>query len=295
MSNETQCILNANPDICGIGVRVSIYIQSFLDLTLTILAFEQDQLATTVKTTLITATSLILSGFIQFHLSNGLSLFEADVVTQLISIKLAGIIRLPRSYITIITHAIYQVLYVIFVYWVWSEPGKFGSQPDCNGTVVWAHLFGHIIYATDRGVRIFVLIFNTVFTLYTIRMLLDLAVLVGFKLGKLRHSAGPDRLGRLSWPDGVNLGQFGVIIYLIVVTELSIQGNRVQSVVSQWSFGQTLSVLLVLPSLLEVCERVFELLKVVKGEKGEKGDIESHIPTDVEGEIICSGFGLTHS
>ena len=33
----------------------------------------------------------------------------------------------------------------------------------------------------------------------------------------------------------------------------------------------------------------------MKGEKGEKGDVESRIPTDVEGEINYSGFGLTHS
>jgi hypothetical protein len=279
MSNSTQCILNANPDICGIGVRVSIYVQAFLDLILTVIALEHEQLATTVRTTLLTAASLIISAFVQYHMKNGLSLFEAIVVTELISIKLASVIQFPRTYITCVSLAIFQPLYVTFTFWVWSRVGQFGSQPDCNGTIVWGSMFGHTIHAPDVGLQIVTLLYNCLVTLYTILFLAEFVTAIYFSLPKLFKFTGGTVHERLTWPDGVNFGQLGIIIYLIIMTEQTLGGNNVQYDQSQWTFGQTLAVLLVFPSLFEVCERALEILKLVKGNE-EKDD--PMVPADVE-------------
>jgi hypothetical protein len=280
MSSPPSCVLNANPDICGIGVRVALYMQAFIDLLLTVIVFEYGQLRTTVSTTLITATSLIISAFIQSHMVNGLSLFEAVIITQLITIKLAGIMRFPRGYVVLTTAIIFRALYVAFLFWVWCQVGQFGSQAECNNDIVFK-FFGHSVRMTVRWLQVLVLLFNSFVAFVTAVVIADLASTFCYHVPDLWKYIGRPEHEGLTWPDTINLGQLGTIIYLVVTTEQFIDDNQVQNTISQWTFGQTLAVLLVIPSFVEVCQRVREVIGT-----GEDGAPEPDGPVDVEEGIL---------
>jgi hypothetical protein len=249
MSSPESCILNANPDICGIGVRSALYIQAFIDPALTLLAPKNDKLRTSVCTTFITATGLIISAFIQSRVTGGLSLFEAVLTTQLITIKLAGIIRFPRGYVALVAATLFQAMYVAFLFWVWARVREFGSQPECNNFILFP-IFGHTVSVTSRWLQILVLVLNSC---VAFGRAVRLCCLVPSK------SQTGQRPYWVLTP--MIAGQLGAIIYLIVTTEQFIQDNQVNDAMSQWTFGQTLAVLLLIPSLLELYQQVIERRK----------------------------------
>ncbi|KAF8153831.1 hypothetical protein B0H34DRAFT_661572, partial [Crassisporium funariophilum] len=89
MSTIVSCI-NPNPDIAGIGVRVSVYIQAFLNLA-SALIFAKDGVVSVYETTILTRTStslfitgcaLLLSAFIQTG-TMGVSVYHALIVLNL--------------------------------------------------------------------------------------------------------------------------------------------------------------------------------------------------------------------
>lgn len=268
MSTSTQCVMSANPDICGIGIRISIYVQAFLDLIFTLIAYEHGQLNTTVRTTLITATSLIVAGFIQ-HSLYGLSLFEAIIIIQLTTIKVAAIIRMSRSVSTFISYTIYLALYVSFVFWVWTDVQNFGSQPECNNYTIFV-FFGHNVRTPVGWLRKFTLVFNSFATFATFFQVLAMISTICYVLPRILTYNRLQHRDHIGWPDAINFGQFGSIIYLLVTTEEIMNRNNLPSTVSQWTFGQTLAMFLIVPSLVELATLILEIMKLTRGEDGRR-------------------------
>jgi hypothetical protein len=249
--------MNTNADISGIGTRVSIYLQALMDLILTVIAFKPEHLGIAVRTSLITATALIVSAFVQ-HNSYGLSLFDAIVIGQLITIKIAGILRYPQTISTYISFAVFVSMTVAFQFWVWSHVDTFGSQPQCNDFTVFV-FFGHNVRATVTWLKIITLItasFAAVAALQSVFMLMKIILTLKEYLnrGQEEHEIAPGP---------INFGQLGTIIYLIVTTEQIVDRNNVPGYASQWTFGQTLSMLLVIPSFVEILERIAEIARSV--------------------------------
>jgi hypothetical protein len=258
MSTSPGCIMTTNTDISGIGTRVSIYLQALMDLTLTVIAFKPEHLGIAVRTSLITATALIVSAFVQHHSAYGLSLFDAIIIGQLITIKIAGILRYPQSISTYISFAVFVSMTVSFQFWVWSHVDTFGSQPLCNDFTVFV-FFGHSVRATVTWLKIITIIaasFAAVAALQSVFMLIHIMLTLKEYL-KRNKEANEVSLGP------VNFGQLGTIIYLIVTTEQIVDRNNVPESASQWSFGQTLSMLLVIPSFVEILERIAEIVRSV--------------------------------
>src|SRR5262245_2932179 len=85
----SQCI-TPNPDIAGVGVRVSIYVQAFLSFVPAVLSgmdgkitlSEYKVLNTTYTTLLLTACALLVSTFVQAA-TLGLSVYHTLIVLQL--------------------------------------------------------------------------------------------------------------------------------------------------------------------------------------------------------------------
>jgi hypothetical protein len=85
------CLIPANPDIAGIGVRVAIYVQNFLSFVPAFYALMNDrrvdeqELRTTRNisiTILVTAFSILISAIVQAR-SYGLSAFHASIILNL--------------------------------------------------------------------------------------------------------------------------------------------------------------------------------------------------------------------
>jgi hypothetical protein len=85
------CLIPANPDIAGIGVRVAIYVQNFLSFVPAFYAIMNDgrvdeqELRTTRNisiTILVTAFSILISAIVQAR-SYGLSAFHASIILNL--------------------------------------------------------------------------------------------------------------------------------------------------------------------------------------------------------------------
>ncbi|KAG7091389.1 hypothetical protein E1B28_010427 [Marasmius oreades] len=90
-SGTLGCLITPNPDIAGIGVRVSIYIQALLSLVHPAISAwngeldlkDIESLRALYQGTLITACALLFSAFIQAKSTFGLSVYHALIVLNL--------------------------------------------------------------------------------------------------------------------------------------------------------------------------------------------------------------------
>jgi hypothetical protein len=226
-----------------------------MDLLLTIIAFKPEHLEITVRTSLITATALIVSAFVQYR-SFGLSLFDAIIIGQLITIKIAGILRYPPSITTYILFAIFVPMTVSFQLWVWSDIETFGMQPQCNDYTVFV-FFGHSVRATVGWLRILNIVAASFAAMAALQSVVVLVMIVITLGGWLRDRRNEDHVRA----EPINFGQLGTIVYLLVTTEQIVSRNNLPDTANWWTFGQTLSMFLVIPSFVEVLTRTHELMR----------------------------------
>jgi hypothetical protein len=238
--------------------------QALMDLLLTVIAWRPEHLEITVRTSLITATALMVSAFIQNNLSGqngGLSLFDAIIIGQLITIKIAGILRYPQGLVTNITFAVFVTMSVTYQLWVWVHVDSFGSQPQCNDSTIFV-FFGHSVRATASWLRTLTIIAASFAAVAALNAVMSTIVLLGLRIPSMC-----ERNKHEDWhASPINFGQLATIIYLLVTTEQIVARNHIPDADNQWTYGQTLSVFLVIPSFVEILTRLHEIMAGAHGE-----------------------------
>jgi hypothetical protein len=292
--NCTQ--LNHNPDIAGIGIRASIYIQAFLSLVPATLVgaeghislYEQRTLSRIYANLLVTSCALLVSTFIQ---APRLNVYHALIVLNLSWINNAGAIAWSFNYFASRSaaegHGVvayikkhwrtpYSIRSSVFAsiqlcgmaglgIWVWAKLDTFGDQPECTPYTL-ASVFGKLIPVTKEPLRTtsfaFYLItaipmINIFFFLILFLLPAFIAVVLAFLVETCWNTyCNADRALYLT---GVLSG--GLIDLLFIIdTELMIRGNagRVAKGEGDWSFGQILAMLMVVLPLVEVCKECQE-------------------------------------
>ncbi|TLD26857.1 hypothetical protein PspLS_04751 [Pyricularia sp. CBS 133598] len=155
-STEPSCEIAANPDVSGVGIRISIYALcltgKLFSYLVKILVRERDNpedfCRSTVAALSLQGLSLLCTAVVQTF-QGQLTLFHAVVVLHLLAllgINLAsrGLHRgneLARHAVDAVIVAAAVVVYVAFNVYVWVNAPTLGPQPECNASTVYV-VFG---------------------------------------------------------------------------------------------------------------------------------------------------------
>ncbi|KAF2474947.1 uncharacterized protein BDR25DRAFT_215217 [Lindgomyces ingoldianus] len=250
MSN--QCDIQINPDIIGIGVRISLYILSLAGPILSLFS-ASDALLRSIETSMgLTGLAVLLTTFV-YSGEKTLDLFHALCIFHLVG--LAGVSIRPKRDVRQkqITQAIFEVVYLggtlgllIFMISVFARAKSFGPKPQCNDGVMYV-MFGVNVSAINPTFRA---LFLANFAL----------MLVGLPVSYLVWSARKERY----CSDEEEFAGIRVMsdvagrCYLIAMLELMIKRNNTTSDGSDWSFGQILAMMMLLGPLIEFVSAFFK-------------------------------------
>ncbi|KAF5344562.1 hypothetical protein D9756_011455 [Leucocoprinus leucothites] len=270
----------ANPDIAGVGIRVTIYLQNAVCALVGIWTIARRRegiplISAQITGITLTTCALFLSAFIQSR-SYGLSAYHAIILLNLGWVNFAssllqtGIVdpdntSLPDSFSFFWMHAS-MGLFAGFGLWFWATVDTFGSTIQCKtGLPIPICILGHTYFGNSSATRIAFLVIYTTFGFNSV---------LGFiRSGSTLITSGAifeglDRTATLSdvrssrmflYVYGVII-DIGLLVGVIVGTEWMVHdaASFVQPGESQWTYGQTISVFLLVPGVLGVIRDMAE-------------------------------------
>ncbi|KAF9507450.1 hypothetical protein BS47DRAFT_1277484, partial [Hydnum rufescens UP504] len=265
-----------NPDVAGIGIRVSIYIT-----TLIISLIPDIDETKRLRSDLMTAAGL--NGFSLLvpligTANRSLTLYHAVLITHLltflgITTNPAGSYRPSASRLRLywITTWMVFVLLLCWTMYMWATAPTFGPPGACNDATIYVLLFVNVratvgwlrwIFVTAEAIALFVLVCVPI-----------VAILAVWNLGN-SHVGRDERpnstsMGALSTISNTKLyfqtssasgrglvGRFLASIYGVTMLELTIHRNKKYVVgdENQWAFGQIAAMVIAIGSLNEVLQ-----------------------------------------
>ena len=205
--------------------------------------FNVEETESAFRNAFFTSVALTVSTFIYGRTPAGLSLLDGLIVTFLPYVITVGgaynaLTVLMQGKATLkFAYALHIIMCVAFGLTVWVHIDTYGATPGCNlNSSVKFVVFGHSVVATSRALRgfgIFVFAF--------------IAVFLPFILISLISQSSPPQ--GPTFGDDVWIWTFGgcmAWVYEVVTIEEIIRRNGVGHATSQWTYGQTFAVLLVL-------------------------------------------------
>ncbi|KZO89650.1 hypothetical protein CALVIDRAFT_603520 [Calocera viscosa TUFC12733] len=177
---NTTCVIPANPDIAGIGIRVSLYAQAiFVTISVVLASFAPklkggfvsklfEDLALNMTTVLVTGCALLIAAFVEgalyeLSLYHGLVLFNLSWLNVLTLFLAHGIVIEHNSVEALkrnLGFALYLCAIGAYGIWLSHNISGFGSSPECNSAIVWVAA-GRSIQATSPGLRLFFLVVSS--------------------------------------------------------------------------------------------------------------------------------------
>ncbi|CAE6450056.1 unnamed protein product [Rhizoctonia solani] len=282
----------ANPDISGRGVRISIYAGTVLNLLVSVIGSDKQTISDGCRNTLLTCAALVISAIIEWK-TQGLSLFDGVIVTMLAAMAPMGIgvntIHHPALGFTVNFSNL--LAFTFMVYWaiqVWQDPATFVMP--LNGEICTASIetvfvmFGHNIKMTNRGLRGFTIGY---FSLWAITVLIYLFITIKWliyhvklALGgpvdsvpwKLKYYLDPSRKVMRRAKLFTTFALLGPVIYMIITIEQVADRNNTQAQLNNWSFGQTLALITLLPQLmnfLSLCGEAYRGRKISESPRAQ--------------------------
>ncbi|KAI9367876.1 hypothetical protein BJX61DRAFT_547070 [Aspergillus egyptiacus] len=291
MATDT-CYIDPDPDIIGIGIRISIYILS-LTSPIILFFFPSSPLSSSIQTSSgVTGLALFLTMIIKTALGD-FTLFHALCVLHLLG--LVGMSISPKGrYAMSAFHAVaFNTLYVlatiaslIYFIFVFASAPTFGSQEECNKETLYV-IFWVGVPATHNAVRwLFVACFALIvcgillqsyatYVRHVTDQDLDSEVLSGgideFHLrwgafdcmlnGGSEEEDARRRAEEIAVAKRIRMivatiGHLVACIYLIVMLELILTRNRLRPGLQRWQFGQVLAMMMLIGPLMEVLSLV---------------------------------------
>ncbi|KDR77967.1 hypothetical protein GALMADRAFT_1295472 [Galerina marginata CBS 339.88] len=262
--DSTSCLVQANPDITGVGVRISMYTLSLGGPLISCIFTSQD-LRESIEISLgITGFALLLTAFV-FTGQHKLDLFHAICLFHLIG--LVGLTVTPSNikfknkfHRFFIYGAFYGGFlgFAIFMIYVFATAPHFGTNPECNDTIRFV-IFGINIPATNFIFRIY-LIVN--FCLLLVREPV-MGLLQGFFQSAENEEDDSETRG---FSIAKVLCESTGRIYLIVMIELLLKRNPIGPGEGEWGFGQILSMMMLVGPVFQF---IMELGKETWSKFGE--------------------------
>jgi hypothetical protein len=283
--STVQGCIASNPDVAGVGVRISTYIQSLLTLFPTFIFLvdgyldsrDREVLHKNYINLLVTACALLLSSLIQagtfrlsvYHVLIVLNLSWMLNASALIICVLPAIDHLSeheprwRDWIRTfwpsqrgqISEFLLVSLHLCVMgslgIWMWSNPIKFGNTSVQCADFTFTSIFTFPISASSSHLRMFSLVAYAI----AATPVLNAAIVITLAVSSVnlinRLICRPFTFRRLYYL-AMGLQLLGLVIF-ITDTELIIQRNRalVAPGESQWQLGQTLALVLVIAPLAE--------------------------------------------
>ncbi|KAJ5160325.1 uncharacterized protein N7482_007329 [Penicillium canariense] len=204
--NSTICVIEANPDVTGTGIRASIYA---LCLGGTLVSYflrvfspgeDEEEFARGVSSALGMQGLALLCTAIYQTFRNELTLFHAICVVHLLALLGLNLISKGRyagfGPWRLWFFAIIQILslgaFVAFNVYLWVTAPHFGSQPTCNSDTVYV-VFGVSIKATSPVFRYIILgTLGATAAGFTLVFTCMLPCMCGAWIVSRRHSPGSD-------------------------------------------------------------------------------------------------------
>ncbi|CAE6489599.1 unnamed protein product [Rhizoctonia solani] len=277
----------ANPDISGIGVRVAVYVQVGLNVLASTLLQSNLQLTRdAARSSYVLSLSLILASIAQWRIG-GMGLFDALVGVQLATLMTVFMLFNIRYINSLglsinISSTLFLALYTYWGFQTWTFP----ACP--SNSLTQFVIFGKSVSATNPGLRIFALVvfgFVGLITIFAVVLLLAWAAQVWLHGGevkarnvRVRNNVQRERYG-IDTGAGksriTSLLPLLIMIYLVVSTEQLVARNKLSNL-DEWSYGQTLAVVMLLSQLVEMGlwvwrERRSSREMAWRGKSGTKG------------------------
>ncbi|KAF8603179.1 hypothetical protein BDV93DRAFT_607007 [Ceratobasidium sp. AG-I] len=295
MSELPCCDLQLNPDITGIGVRVGLYCQILIGWATS--WYWPDTFAKNARTGYMTAIALIIAAFIQLE-TQQLSLLDGIVVSLITTMMITFAIassppgsKAPqaepheeptetdpdRSVARYITQFIFVAFWGAWCLNMWRDPAHFGADPQCTtNQAVTIMVFGREIHATDPRMR------SAAISLISFGLVIAVGSLF-FTLNSFLHPVLSlfDRTRTRDRPENedpvlpyirffLQNMAFGTLIYLIVSTEQTIKKNDYTKATADWTYGQTIAVILLLQQIMDIASTYMEKKEEKKLENGKQ-------------------------
>ncbi|KAH6887110.1 hypothetical protein B0T10DRAFT_563328 [Thelonectria olida] len=261
------CPIEGNADVSGVGVRLSIYILCLAGRTLSYL-LNQRKGEPAVKFNKAVASLLSVQGLALLctalfeTFNDRLSLFHSIVVLHLLA--LLGFTLVTRgthqyndSERHIVEHILNALTYVLFGVlscYTWVEAPELGDNPGCNKSVKYV-IFGQDIAATTEALRNGMLgasaLLSSAFILASLTSILIPRRKKWFpNCRQLFRRYKEDKTA-----GAVSLGSYvAFAVYVIVSLELIIARNKSIVGDEEWTFGQTLSLFMLIGLVTEFAE-----------------------------------------
>ncbi|KAK4203935.1 hypothetical protein QBC40DRAFT_273628 [Triangularia verruculosa] len=267
-SADELCLIDPNPDVVGVGIRVSLYVLA-LSYHIFSYVFNSAELSSAIESSLgVTGLALFLTAVITTA-RQSLGLFHALCVFHLLGI--VGLSAQPRGrYPTgVVRKVVFMAFYVVvmagslaYLIYVFATAPAFGEQTECNDKTVYV-LFGVNIPATSAGLRWtlvaglgILLLGFAMWLLFVTCVAVD--ALFGRKVPGDVFGAQDEHPGnpRKRQPPYQLLSYLAGTIYLAVMLELMIQRNALAPGLEEWSFGQVLAMTMLIGPLIELASLV---------------------------------------
>ncbi|KAF8733972.1 hypothetical protein RHS02_07129, partial [Rhizoctonia solani] len=276
-------VITPNADISGKGVRIALYSQTLLTMAVaSFIPYHEKAFHSTARNAYIVSTSLIIASLIEMK-TRGLSLFDASIVTMLTTIMTA-FVTINSTYMRQLGLLISICSFLFTTFWcywglrVWEDPSAFGIPSDrencttSTGTIF--VVFGHNVSVTNRNLRGFAL---SMFATGIISALESLCYSTGWLARYTINGAAVSKdnaarryVKRLRLTKGKHMSHFGGLagmIYMIVTMEQIVDRNGVRDELNNWTYSQTLALIMIGQQLLDCITYVKEEIKYRREER----------------------------
>ncbi|KAG9077485.1 hypothetical protein FS749_010614, partial [Ceratobasidium sp. UAMH 11750] len=287
MSDPSVCCLDLNPDITGVGVRVALYVQILLGWVVSLRW--PDTFAKNARTAYMTAIALLIAAFIQLK-TQKLSLLDGIVVSLITTMMITFAISSSptrsntqnqptinddsmsvdpnKSLSRFLTQFCFVAFWAAWCLLMWHDPVHFGlpqDDPGCNiNSFITIMVFGREIHATDPRMQRAALALVSIGIVIAFGSLwISLEGLLGPIIKKLRSTAAnmttrdpqqvqkdEDSILRFI-RRSLQALSFGTLVYLIVTTEKTIVRNDAAGSSKEWTYGQTIALILLLQQVMD--------------------------------------------
>ncbi|KAI9458136.1 hypothetical protein BJY52DRAFT_1416530 [Lactarius psammicola] len=259
---DTSCAgILPNPDLAGIGTRLNFYVTILLVAVIPQNKYTTELLDSLYMNAIFYGFALLITVLVQtiqvLHIYGITCVPMSVYYSVLIRDDNTGIKRFifaNRFGLKMKITIAFQVLQVVIIFipwtlYVWIKGSQFGAQPECNDLVKYVFFF-ITVRATVGWLRI---MFIVCFAASVLAWLVGLStvpfVYHELTVGELSRTESGDVDDGLPWYFWIPSAAYGV-----ASTELIVHRNHphVQAGEDYWGFGQIVSIILILPIVIEI-------------------------------------------
>ncbi|GKT53818.1 hypothetical protein ColTof4_05980 [Colletotrichum tofieldiae] len=283
------CVIEANPDATGTGIRASIYAlclaSGILKTIIQLTTSEKNytEFCQAINSALQLQGLALLCTAVYQTFKGQLTLFHAICVLHLLSLLGFGLVAqrryqgggLNRWLVMAALRVIIACAFTALTAYIWVTAPTFGSQPDCNASTFYV-VFGVSLHATNDVFRYVILalmasmavgwVFSMVIYVFLahcccggVRSGMKWARRVNPDVEALKNVVGRIKVSDPKYKRDIISGQVvqlfiqtGINVYMIVTLEQIVKRNHLSEEEKEWTFGQVLAIFVLLGVVVEV-------------------------------------------